>query len=211
MPYTKARKLGSRERILNSATELFCKYGFNKVSINEVMSLARLTHGAFYSHFESKEALFKASLYETFNRSQAKRLAKAPLSLRHLTELVNNYLNLRNLTEQSGPGPEMILFNDIDADRPEIRALYERSYLSLLKLLETRIRALGRLNKISYRNDIADRARGVLATLVGAVAIAKSIESKEEQEKILLVAQNQILQLIGVEVSLLPADASSLA
>ena len=207
MPYTTERKLSSRQRILNSATELFCRYGFDKVSINQVMSLARMTHGAFYSHFESKEALFTESLRQTFVRSQDKRLAKAPFSLRHLTQLVNNYLNLRNLTEQ-GPGPEMILFNEIGAESKEIRNLYERAYLSMLKILETRIKALDRLKKLDFGNDIPDRARAVLATLVGAVAIAKSIENQREQELILLTAQKQILSLIGADANLYPADPS---
>ncbi len=175
------------------------------------MSLARMTHGAFYSHFESKEALFRASLKETFNKSHAKRLAKAPFSIRHLTQLVNNYLNLRNLTEHSGPGPEMILFNEIGAQSVEIRQLYEQAYFSMVKLLETRMRALGRLKKIEFNNDVSDRARAILATLVGAVAIAKSIENTEEQERILLTAQNQIINLIGVDADWQQTDASLLA
>jgi len=208
MPYTTQRKLNSRQRILASATELFCRYGFDRVSIDQVMSLARMTHGAFYSHFESKEALFRASLSEIFRKSQASRLAKAPFSLRHLTQLVNNYLNLRNLTAESGPGPEMILFNEIGARRKEIRQMYEKAYLSMLHLLETRIRALRRLRKIELTNDVRDRARAVLATLVGAVAIAKSIEDPDEQDRILLTAQLQILGIIGVDANLYPADSS---
>jgi len=197
-------------RILKSATELFCKYSFDRVSISEVMSLARMTHGAFYAHFESKEALFRESLAETFRRCHAKRLAKAPFSLRHLTRLVNHYLNLRTLGDQAEPGPEMILFNEIDADRQEIRSLYQDAYLGMLKILETRMRALGRLHKIEFNNDVGDRARAVLATLVGAVAIAKSIDDEGEQARILLSAQNQILSLIGADADarLYPADAS---
>lgn len=207
MPYPKDRKQSSKQRILSSATELFCQYGFDRVSIGQIMSLARMTHGAFYAHFESKEALFKASLSETFKRTRAHRLAKAPFSIRHLIQLVNHHLSLRNLSEQQ-PGPEMILFNEIGAERKEIRQLYEQSYLSLLKLLETRITALVRLNKIRLQGDIADRARSILASLVGAVAIARSIDNEAEQKRILLVAQDQILQLIGARAELAPIDVS---
>ena len=56
MPYSPDHKSKSKERILASATELFGRFGFDKVSINQVMKLARMTHGAFYAHFESKEA-----------------------------------------------------------------------------------------------------------------------------------------------------------
>jgi TetR/AcrR family transcriptional repressor of nem operon len=202
MPYTPEHKSKSKERILESATELFCRFGFDKVSINQVMKLARMTHGAFYAHFDSKEALYKASFLQTLKNSSARRLAKAPLSINHLTQLVKNLLNLRTLSEQTQPSPENFLFNEIGSDSSEIRQLYEKSYVSLLKLLEKRIRALSRLNKIPIvagPTKVADKSRAILATLVGAVAIARSIQSDEEIRKILTIAQNQILTILGVE------------
>ncbi|HKI73270.1 MAG TPA: TetR/AcrR family transcriptional regulator [Pseudomonadales bacterium] len=201
MPYSREHKFRSRERILKSATELFCRYGFDKVSINQVMNLAKMTHGAFYAHFESKEALYKESFLEALKNSRAARLAKAPFSLRHLTQLVTNYLNLRDLTEQSGPGPETILFNDIGSDRSEIKQIYEQSYFSLLKLLETRIVALGKLKKLPFSVEssiVRQRARAIMAMLVGAVAIARSIQSDEERRRLLAAAQDQILVMLGV-------------
>ena len=49
MPYSTDHKAKSKERILQSATKLFCRYGFEKVSISQVMKLAKMTHGAFYA------------------------------------------------------------------------------------------------------------------------------------------------------------------
>ena len=201
MPYTAEHKLKSKERILLSATELFCRFGFDKVSINQVMKLAKMTHGAFYAHFESKEALYKASFLQTLNGSTTGRLAKAPFSIKHLTQLASNLLNLRALSEQSRPSPENILFNEIGSDSAEIRQLYEKSYLSILKILEKRITALCKLNRLSLEENqaaIADKSRAILASLVGAVAIAKSIQSEEERRKILSAAQDQILNMLGV-------------
>lgn len=202
MPYTPEHKSKSKERILESATELFCRFGFDKVSINQVMKLARLTHGAFYAHFESKEALYKASFLQTLKSSSARRLAKAPLSINHLTQLVRNLLNLRTLSEQTQPSPENFLFNEIGSDSADIRQLYEKSYISVLKLLEKRIKALSRLNKIpivASQAKVADKSRVILATLVGAVAIARSIQSDDEIHGVLTAAQNQILTILGVE------------
>lgn len=201
MPYTAEHKLKSKERILLSATELFCRFGFDKVSINQVMKLAKMTHGAFYAHFESKEALYKASFLQTLNGSSTGRLAKAPFSINHLTQLASNMLNLRALSEQSRPSPENILFNEIGSDSAEIRHLYEKSYLGILKILEKRITALSKLNKLSFTGNqiaIAENARAILAALVGAVAVAKSIQSEDERQKILSAAQNQILSILGV-------------
>ena len=198
MPYTLEHKIRSKERILESATELFCRFGFDKVSINQVMKLAKMTHGAFYAHFESKEALYKASFLQTLNGSSTGRLAKAPFSIKHLTQIASNLLNLRALSEQSRPSPEYLLFNEIASDNVEIRGLYEKSYLGVLKILEKRITALNKLNKVSFSGSqagITEKSRAILAALVGAVAIARSIQSEEERQYILSAAQNQILSI----------------
>lgn len=202
MPYSKDHKSRSKDRILQSATELFCRYGFDKVSIGQIMKLARMTHGAFYAHFESKEALFSASSLETFKRSRVARLAKGPFSIKHLTALVTDYLNLRAATkDRQEPGPEAILFNEIGSDRPEIKQLYEEAYERMKKMLEKRITALGRLQKLPFtadRETVKEKARAILASMVGAVAIAKSIPHEQEQQQILCAAQRQILAILGI-------------
>jgi len=203
MPYSKKHKIQSKERILNAATELFSRYGFEKVSIGEIMKLARMTHGAFYAHFKSKESLYSASCLATLRNCQPARLAKGAFSVKHLTALVTDYLNLRAMLRHRppSPGPEAVLINEIGSSNPEIRRLYEESYLHLRKILEKRITALSRLNKLPYKNDreaVADKARAILAALVGAVALARSLPSSEEQQSILLAAQRQIFTMLGV-------------
>ncbi|MDD3518787.1 MAG: TetR/AcrR family transcriptional regulator [Chromatiales bacterium] len=202
MPYTKEHKTRSKERILKSATELFCRYGFDKVSINQIMKLARMTHGAFYAHFESKEALYDATIGEIFRRCRPARLAKGPLSVKHLTTLVTDYLNLRELERKNAPGPEAILFNEIASDNPQIKRAYEKAYLNLRKLLETRITALGRLRRLPFTPDaetVAEKSRAILASLVGAVAIARSLPQEEEQRQVLTAAQKHIFAMLGVD------------
>jgi len=200
MSYTKHHKKQSKERILESASQLFCQFGYEKVSISQVMKLARMTHGAFYAHFESKEALYKTSLVNVLQRNQSKRLAKSPFSINHLMELVNNLSNLRTKPTRDRPSPENILFNEIGNDSDEIKGMYEKSYHSILKLLETRIKALRKLKQVpnvKSAEHVKETSRVILATMVGAVAIAKSIQSDEERQLLLLSAQNQILSLLG--------------
>ncbi|MHB0777493.1 TetR/AcrR family transcriptional regulator [Halomonas sp. WWR20] len=204
MPYSTNHKAKSRERILKSAIELFSRKGFEKVSIGQIMKLAKMTHGAFYAHFASKEALYHASVQETLESSRAARLVKGPLSVKHLTELVSNCWNLQELERKHKPGPETVLFNEIGNENAEIRTLFEASYLRMKKMLETRLIALSRLKKLPFEPDrdvIADKSRVILASLVGAVAIAKSLPGEQERQCILNAAQRNILQMLGVNES----------
>lgn len=201
MPYPKSHKSKTKERILASATELFSRNGFQKVSIGQIMKLAKMTHGAFYAHFASKEALYNESVRLTIDNSRAARLVKGPLSLQHLTELVANYCNLQELEAKHRPGPEAVLFNEIGCEKAEIRTLFEASYMSMKKMLETRLIALSKLKQLPFAHDrkaIADKSRVILASLVGAVAIAKSLPGEAERKQVLIATQRQILLMLGV-------------
>lgn len=200
MPYPKDHKTKSKNRILNCAAELFSRYGFEKVSISQIMQSAKLTHGAFYAHFESKEALFKESFIEPLKQSRAARLIKGPLSVKHLTELVSHYWNLRELEKNGKPGPENVLFNEVGSSNIQVRNLFEQSYNNLKKMVETRLLALSKLKQISCKPDraaVAENARVIISLLVGAVVTAKTLTDKDEQNKILEAAQSQILQMLG--------------
>lgn len=199
MPYPKDQKIKSRARILKSATELFFRYGFQKVSISQIMKEARMTHGAFYAHFESKEALFSASFLETLKERGRARLVKAPLPVKKLIALATSYLNLRQ-QENLKPAPETLLFNEIGQHNEHLRPLLQNSYDHLRKLLENRITAISRLQKLELNpNLVRDRARAILASLVGAITLARMLPDEAERSAILNVAQMQILTLMGVQ------------
>ena len=50
----------THEEILKSAMKTFSEVGFRNASIRNICKDAGVTNGAFYAHFESKEALFAA-------------------------------------------------------------------------------------------------------------------------------------------------------
>jgi len=52
----------TRARILESSIKLFSERGFNAASVDDICAEAEISKGAFYHHFESKQALFLALL-----------------------------------------------------------------------------------------------------------------------------------------------------
>lgn len=55
--YPAAETAEKHENILNEASRLFREHGLSGVSVGGLMKAADLTHGSFYNHFESKQAL----------------------------------------------------------------------------------------------------------------------------------------------------------
>ncbi len=57
MRVSRQQAAANRERVLDAAATLFRVNGLTSVSIDDIMKAAGLTHGGFYGHFDSKEAL----------------------------------------------------------------------------------------------------------------------------------------------------------
>ncbi len=58
----------TRENIIRSASECFAKIGYHQTDVDEICSRAKLTKGAFYYHFSSKQDLFLEILDQWINR-----------------------------------------------------------------------------------------------------------------------------------------------
>jgi AcrR family transcriptional regulator len=65
----------TRASLLASALELFEKQGFDRTSVQEIADRARLTKGAFYHHFESKDDLLR-QIQEEYLDAQIEAVAK---------------------------------------------------------------------------------------------------------------------------------------
>ena len=66
-PHTRAeQKEATRARLLKLGRRIFVRRGYDATSIALVCREARVTHGALYHHFPSKEALFAAVVGEVF-------------------------------------------------------------------------------------------------------------------------------------------------
>jgi len=62
MRYPAAETAEKHQKILAEASRLFKERGFDGVSVSEIMKATGLTHGPFYNHFESKDALMAACI-----------------------------------------------------------------------------------------------------------------------------------------------------
>ena len=69
----------TREALIEAARTLFAERGFAAVSIEEIVRAARLTRGALYHHFDSKEELFRA-VYERVEQELVQGIAAVAIS-----------------------------------------------------------------------------------------------------------------------------------
>jgi AcrR family transcriptional regulator len=62
------RSVETRENILSVASKLFGKYGYEATGVAEICQQARISKGAFYHHFPSKQAIFLTLLENWLSR-----------------------------------------------------------------------------------------------------------------------------------------------
>ena len=105
----------TRARIMESAIKSFSTRGYNKASVDDICAGAAISKGAFYHHFESKQALFLALLdgwLQAIDTAiEASREKTAPETFMQMTEA------FPYLFETAGEGLPMFLEFWLQASR----------------------------------------------------------------------------------------------
>lgn len=68
MRHGKSHPFNTRRRIIEAASDTFRRRGIHASGLVPLMEAAGLTHGAFYGHFPSKEALVRESIVDALSR-----------------------------------------------------------------------------------------------------------------------------------------------
>src|SRR5215210_1478116 len=101
-----SRKHETHERILDVAARAIRRNGYAGVGVADVMKQAGLTHGGFYAHFESREAMLEEAI-ERAGRDTAAALAtriaaRQAEGVSALRALVELYLSEAHLAVPEG-------------------------------------------------------------------------------------------------------------
>src|SRR3954463_3443751 len=91
-----------REQITEASARLFRERGIKGVSVADLMGAAGLTHGGFYGHFESKDALAGGAVARAFDQSAErwrKRIAAKDDGPERRAVLVDKFLTPQSLKD----------------------------------------------------------------------------------------------------------------
>lgn len=176
MRVTKEKAAEHRERMLYAASRLFRERGFDGVGIPEIAHAADLTHGAFYTHFKSKDALCAEALGCAIDQ-KLEPLARAGAGPGALKMFVNYYLSEPQVT-RFGEGCPIAGLGGETARQPKaVRSAFERA-------LKRFVGAVAPL----VRGRMAQRSHEPLATvamLVGGVVLARAVADETYRSEIL--------------------------
>ncbi len=191
---SKVQTAANREAIEDAAARLVRERGL-AVSVADVMEAAGLTHGGFYGHFASKDALAAAACARAFGQSLERwerRAAERDDGVAGLAAVVDGYLSTRSRDTPGTGCPAAALAGDV-AREPSGAAVRD-AYADGVAALAERLAGLDRADGGTGDEDDA-LAR--LATMVGALALARATAGTRLSPRILAAARHALTGVAG--------------
>jgi TetR/AcrR family transcriptional repressor of nem operon len=178
MRVSRERVAENRERIVTAAARLFRERGLSGVGVDALTQAAGLTHGSLYSQFGSKERLAAEALSHALTKS-AERLSDA----RTLDEYASRYLSPAH-RDRPGDGCVMAA---LSGEIPRQGATIRHCFTDAVRATTHRIASLEPGGR-----DGGDEALAIIATLVGALALARAVDDPDLSDRILAAAREHL-------------------
>jgi TetR/AcrR family transcriptional repressor of nem operon len=178
MGYSQAQKAESRQRVLENASRQIRENGIEALGVADCMRSAGLTHGAFYGHFASRDALIVEALEYALGQSR-ERMAEREIDAGKRTEtplrsFAEAFLDERHVKNPGNGCALCALAGEARHANPDIRALLTR-YLHEFT---------ARVAQATPSGD-EKAALGIVATIVGAITLARAVDDDELAKSIL--------------------------
>jgi TetR/AcrR family transcriptional repressor of nem operon len=175
-------KRRSLERILDAAARRLREEGVDGAAIVGVMHDAGLTHGAFYSHFETKDDLAVAAFAHAIGTGRPHWIKPAGRQRwgSRLKALANRYLTAAHRDDLSTSCAFATLSSDAAHAFPEFRAAYER---------ELRISLAAICGGTDVDGQRFDDAIALMTICVGGMALSRAVHDNDFSARILRVAR----------------------
>ncbi|MDH4873824.1 TetR/AcrR family transcriptional regulator [Pseudomonas sp. BN515] len=182
MRYPEDHKAETHKRIVAEASRRFRADGIDATGLQPLMKALGLTHGGFYAHFKSKDALVEEALQAAANDANA-QWVKAFAKEQPLETFFERYLSAQHRAhpEQGCPLPTMAAEL---GQRGNASPITDGVLNNLLVLVEKEVGS-------------SDQALTMLSTLVGALTLARSVASEELSDRILDSARQTLLAQVA--------------
>jgi TetR/AcrR family transcriptional repressor of nem operon len=176
----------NRQTVIDVASRLFRKHGFDGIGLKDLMEGAGLTQGAFYKQFASKDDLAaKASERALEGASGRWSAAAAENPEDPLSAVIAFYLSMDHREEKMDGCPVVALGSDAARQGADVKASFEAG-------IKDHLAMLGRWLGDGHDEAAKGRAMAVLSTMVGAVVLARAVNDEALSKQFLQAAAESV-------------------
>lgn len=171
-----SRKEITHARIVETAARAIRRSGYDGTGVADIMKEAGLTHGGFYAHFSSRDAM----LAEAADRAGeetiaiAKRILAEIPSNQALQALMHAYLSNEHLANIETGCSLAALGSEMPRQAPEVRNASTCRVKEIIALIQSQLPA--------SQSDAYEKALVMFSTMVGTLLLARAVDDPELSE-----------------------------
>lgn len=167
---TQSRKDQTHERIVKVASRAIRRSGYAGTGVADIMKEAGLTHGGFYAHFASRDALLAEAAdcagAEAVSLSSAIAAAAPGQSLQ---ALIHAYLSPQHLQDTENGCPIAALGSEMPRQAPEVRQVATRHIKEMIDLVARQLPDWG-------TPGAHEQALFIVSSMIGTMVMARAVD-----------------------------------
>ena len=189
MRYSKEHKQETHARIVRKASVRLREKGAHGIGVADLMKDAGLTHGGFYAHFDSREALVIEAFAYAMDRSTERwrKLAEQTPPDRRFASIVDSYLTPAHRDDPGRGCAIPALSAEIARESPKTRKAFAAKLEQMIDMIAEQIPDLP-------RKTARKQAMASLATMMGTLVLARVAGSGEFSDDILGAGRDAVLE-----------------
>lgn len=168
---TTRSKEATHDRIVDAAARAIRRNGYDGAGVADIMKDAGLTHGGFYAHFPSREAMLAEAADRAGSESVATmaRIASTSPPERALQTMMEAYLSKAHVEAVEAGCATAALGSEIPRQAPEVRRAATRRIKEMIDLVARQSPDWG-------QPGAHEHALFTVAAMVGALTLARAVD-----------------------------------
>jgi TetR/AcrR family transcriptional regulator, transcriptional repressor for nem operon len=183
MRQSREEKARTHDRIVELASRRIREAGMEGPGVAEIMQAAGLTHGGFYKHFGSRDALVAEAADHAYDAAERTVREVTQGQDDPLGAFVDWYVSAGHRDNPATGCPVVALGDDVRRGNDQVRAAYREQVERYLANLE---------HFLGGGEDARRQATVALSTLVGSIVLARAVDDEALSDEILRDVRNAL-------------------
>jgi TetR/AcrR family transcriptional repressor of nem operon len=189
MRYSREHKQETHAKIVKKAAVLLREKGAHGIGVADLMKEAGLTHGGFYAHFDSREALVIEAFAYAMDRSTERwrKIAEQTPPDKRLATIIQTYLTPVHRDDPGHGCAVPALGAEIARESPKTRKAFAAKLDQMIEMMSEQFH--GGPSKSARKHAMA-----ALATMMGSVVLARVAGNGDLSEELLSAGREAVLE-----------------
>ena len=174
MRLTKGQAEQNRQLIVETASRMFRLHGMENVAVADIMKESGFTHGGFYNHFKSKDALAAEAIAAAFDgvaSNLSEKLASGKHPHESLSSFIAQYLSPTHRDTKSGGCPAPALSGDAARNGKTVQTAFVKGIEAYLDIIAAQIGG--------DEQEAREQAIALYSGLVGAMMLSRAVKKSD--------------------------------